>query len=554
MPGLKHEKACLPPVAGVDEAGRGPLAGPVVAAARRALEAGDVTLVLPYVKASGEVEVLARDVRILNEAKTPPFPIAEETPVSEDVRLKYRYIDIRRERMQKNLRVRAAVNSAIRREMERNGFLEVETPFLMPSTPEGAREFLVPSRKEPGSFYALPQSPQLYKQILMVAGYDRYVQVARCFRDEDLRADRQPEFTQIDIETSFLSQGEITDMMEKMICSVFKEVLNIDLPQPFPRMSFDEAMNSYGSDKPDLRVPLKLVELTDAVRDVDFKVFREAANFPDGRVAALNIPQGGALTRKEIDDYTAFVGIYGAKGLAYIKVNDVTKLSDEGLQSPIVKFMTPEILGEILRRTGAQNGDLIFFGADRAKVVNDALGALRVKVGHEKGHAEAGWRPVWVVDFPAFEYDEESKRWNAAHHPFTSPLDAAMGKLDSDPRAARAKAYDLVLNGWELGSGSVRIHRADIQAKVFQSLGISDEEAESRFGFLMGAFRYGAPPHAGFAFGIDRLVAIFAGEENIREVIAFPKTQSGSDLMTGAPKAITERQIRDLRIRVNPKV
>ena len=497
---------------------------------------------------SGEIEVLADEIEILNPSLTPPFMMDDEQ-LSENIRLEYRFLDLRRPQMQKNMQMRHRAAMSAREYLDKLGFIDIETPMLYKSTPEGAREFLVPSRIHDGHFYALPQSPQLFKQLLMVSGFDRYYQVVKCFRDEDLRADRQPEFTQIDIETSFLNEREIQDMMEGLVCHMFKQTLNVDLGT-FPRITYAEAMARYGSDKPDLRVKLELTDLTELMKTVDFKVFKQAAALKDGRVAAMRVPGGAALSRKEIDDYTTFVAIYGAKGLAYIKVNDVTKLSDEGLQSPIVKFMTPEVLGEILQRTGAVNGDLIFFGADRAKVVNDALGALRVKVGHEKGHAEAGWRPVWVVDFPAFEYDEEAKRWNASHHPFTSPKDEHIGLLSTDPGKVQAKAYDVALNGWEIGGGSVRIHRAEVQAKIFEVLGISPEDARAKFGFLLDALQYGAPPHGGIAFGLDRLVTLMAGADSIREVIAFPKTQRGQDLMVNAPSAVTETQLRELHIRL----
>ena len=501
---------------------------------------------------SGEVEVLAHELEILNPAATPPFMMDDDT-ISEEVRLRYRYLDLRREPMQKALKLRHATARAVREYLDGHGFIDVETPFLYKSTPEGAREFLVPSRIHDGQFYALPQSPQLFKQLLMIAGYDRYYQIVKCFRDEDLRADRQPEFTQIDIETSFLSEREIQDLMEELVRHVFKRVLDVDLPA-FPRLTFAEAMARYGSDKPDLRVKLELTELTDLMKGVDFKVFRQAAELPDGRVAALRVPGGNAaFTRKELDDLAPFVAIYGAKGLAYIRVNDRTKPNEEGLQSPIVKFLKPDQLAAILERTGAQDGDVIFFGADRRKVVNDAMGALRVKVGHEKGHAEAGWRPLWVVDFPAYEYDEEGKRWLAAHHPFTSPKDEHVDLMDTDPGKVLAKAYDIALNGWEIGGGSVRIHRAEVQAKQFRTLGISDEDARAKFGFLLDALSYGAPPHGGIAFGFDRMVAMMAGVDQIRDVIAFPKTQRGQDLMVETPGAVTERQLRDLHIRLrNP--
>jgi aspartyl-tRNA synthetase len=452
--------------------------------------------------------------------------------------------------MQRILRMRHKTSKAVREYLDDNGFIDVETPVLYKSTPEGAREFLVPSRIHDGQFYALPQSPQLFKQILMVAGYDRYYQIVKCFRDEDLRADRQPEFTQIDIETSFLSEREIQDIMEGLIRHVWKRVLDVDLP-PFPRLTYAEATSKYGSDKPDLRVKLELTELTDIVKDAGFKVFKSAAELKDGRVAALRVPGGNEqFTRKELDDLAPFVAIYGAKGLAYIRVNDPSKLNEEGLQSPIVKFLSPEILGKIIERTGAKAGDVLFFGADRRKVVNDAMGALRSKVGHEKGHAEKAWRPCWVLDFPAFEYDEDNKRWAAAHHPFTSPKDEHVQFLDSDPSKVLAKAYDIALNGWELGGGSVRIHRADVQAKQFAVLGIGQEEQRAKFGFLLDALSYGAPPHGGIAFGLDRLTALMAGVDQIRDVIAFPKTQRGQDLMVEAPTLATEKQLRELHIRL----
>ena len=497
---------------------------------------------------SGEVEVLATEMEILNPSLTPPFMMDDEK-LSETVRLEYRFLDLRRPQMQNNLRLRHKTALAVRNFLDAHGFIDIEPPMLTRSTPEGARDYLVPSRVHAGEFFALPQSPQLFKQLLMVAGFDRYYQIVKCFRDEDLRADRQPEFTQIDVETSFMDQKEITALMEELIVSVFKTALGVDLPQPFPRMAYQDAMALYGSDKPDLRVSLTLTELTDVMKSVDFKVFREAAQLEGGRVAALRVPKGGELTRKEIDDYTEFVKIYGAKGLAYVKVNDVAK-GVEGLQSPILKFLTPEVVATVLERTGAGNGDLIFFGADKAKIVNEALGALRVKIGHARGLAEAGWRPLWVLDFPMFEWDDEAKRWNAMHHPFTAPADGDENLLESDPGRARAKAHDMVLNGWEIGGGSIRIHRQEVQSRVFQALNIGPEEAQAKFGFLLQALQYGAPPHGGMAFGLDRVVTLMAGAESIRDVIAFPKTQRAQCLLTHAPSAVDEQQLRELHIRL----
>ncbi len=504
---------------------------------------------------SGEVEVLAHEIEILNPSLTPPFQLDDEN-LSETVRLTHRVLDLRRPQMQRNLMLRYRVAMAVRQYLDGEGFIDIETPMLTKSTPEGARDYLVPSRVNAGMFFALPQSPQLFKQLLMMAGFDRYYQITKCFRDEDLRADRQPEFTQIDCETSFLGEVEIRAIFERMIRAVFRQVLQVELPDPFPVMEYAAAMRDYGSDKPDLRVPLKLTELTEVMQAAEFKVFRAAADLPGGRVAALLVPGGGErLSRKEIDDYTEFVKIYGAKGLAYIKVNDVTRPSEEGLQSPIVKFLSRELLQTILDRTGARNGDLIFFGADKAKVVNDALGNLRAKLGHERGYAEEGWRPLWVVDFPMFEYDAEAKRWNAMHHPFTAPKDGHEEHLDpaaphADPGRALAKAYDVVLNGWEMGGGSVRIHREEVQSKVFRALGIGPEEAQQKFGFLLEALQYGAPPHGGIAFGLDRLVTMMCGAESIRDVIAFPKTQRAQDLLTHAPSVVDEKQLRELHIRL----
>ncbi|HQR12592.1 MAG TPA: aspartate--tRNA ligase, partial [Casimicrobiaceae bacterium] len=500
---------------------------------------------------SGEIEVLAHSIEILNASLTPPFQMDDEG-LSETVRLENRMLDLRRPQMQRNLMLRHRAAMSARKYLDGHGFIDIETPILYKSTPEGAREFLVPSRIHHGHFYALPQSPQLFKQMLMMSGFDRYYQIVKCFRDEDLRADRQPEFTQIDIETAFLDATEIAALMEPLVRTIFKEALGVDLVDPFPVMTYADAMARYGSDKPDLRVSLELTELTDLMRTVDFKVFRAAADMAGGRVAALRVPGGGTLSRKEIDDYTAFVKIYGAGGLAYIKVNDVSKASEEGLQSPVVKFLGEATLREILVRTGAQNGDLIFFGADREKIVNDALGALRTKVGHDRGFAEKSWKPLWVVDFPMFEFDDEKKTWAAKHHPFTAPKDGHEDLLASDPGKALAKAYDVVLNGSEIGGGSIRIHRPEVQAKVFAALGISPEDQQRKFGFLLNALQYGAPPHGGIAFGFDRMVMLMCGAESIRDVIAFPKTQRGQDLLIDTPTPVTEQQLRDLHIKVRP--
>ena len=497
---------------------------------------------------TGEVEVEADTLEVLNPSAPPPFQMDDEN-LSETVRLENRVLDLRRPQMQKNLRLRHRAAMAVRRFLDEHGFIDIETPFLYKSTPEGAREFLVPSRLHDGHFYALPQSPQLFKQMLMVAGFDRYYQIVKCFRDEDLRADRQPEFTQIDVETSFLAEEEIRALMEALVRYVFRESIGVALPDPFPVMRYDDAVRDYGLDKPDLRVPLKLTELTDVMKEVDFKVFSGPANTPGGRVCALRLPGGGALTRGEIDAYGEYVKGLGAKGLAWIKVNERAK-GAEGLQSPIVKNLNAAALAAILERSGAADGDLIMFGADRASIVNESMGALRQKVGHERGLAQSGWRPLWVVDFPMFELDEQSGQWKARHHPFTSPKDGHEQFIDSAPEKAYAKAYDVVMNGWEIGGGSVRIHRQEVQQQVFRALKMSPEESRAKFSFLLDALQYGAPPHGGIAFGLDRLVALMAGAEAIRDVIAFPKTQRGQDLLTGAPTPVPEKQLRELHIRL----
>lgn len=504
---------------------------------------------------SGKIEVLCQELVVLNPSVTPPFQLDDEN-LSETTRLMHRVLDLRRPYMQNNLMLRYKVTMEVRKFLDANGFIDIETPMLTKSTPEGARDYLVPSRVHDGMFFALPQSPQLFKQLLMVSGFDRYYQITKCFRDEDLRADRQPEFTQIDVETSFLEEEEIRTMFEGMIRSTFKNVIGVDMPA-FPVMKHADAMRLYGSDKPDLRVKLEFTELTDVMKDVDFKVFSGPANAPDGRVVALRVPGGSEMSRGEIDGYTEFVKIYGAKGLAWIKVNDVAAGRD-GLQSPIVKNIHDAAIAEILKRTGAANGDLIFFGADKAKVVNDAIGALRVKVGHSefgkaKGLVEGQWKPLWVVDFPMFEFDDDAQRWNAVHHPFTSPKDGHEDWLETDPGRCIAKAYDAVLNGIELGGGSVRIHREDVQSKVFRALKIDAEEAKLKFGFLLDALQYGAPPHGGIAIGLDRFVMLMTGAESLRDVIAFPKTQRAQDLLTQAPGPVDEKQLRELHIKLrNP--
>lgn len=500
---------------------------------------------------TGEVEVLGHTIEILNKAKTPPFQLDDEQ-VHDDIRLKYRYVDLRRPFMQRNLRLRARIVKTLRAFLDAQGFVEIETPMLTRATPEGARDYLTPSRTQPGNFFALPQSPQLYKQLLMMSGLDRYYQIARCFRDEDLRADRQPEFTQLDIEMSFMDEAAITGLMEAMIQTLFKEALAVELPAPFPRLSYAEAMSRYGSDRPDLRNPLVLTEISDLVKAVEFKVFSGPANRADGRVAALRLPAGGRLTRKEIDAYTAYVGRFGARGLAYIKVNEAAA-GRRGLQSPILKFLTDEVIAGIMARTGAQTGDLIFFGSDQARIVNDALGALRHRLGHEQGLLMAKWAPVWIVDFPLFEHNADQKRWAPLHHPFTAPVTPDIEAIRRAPGEVLSRAYDLTLNGVELGGGSLRIHDAGMQAAILALLGIGAREAEEKFGFLLRALDYGCPPHGGIAFGLDRAVMLMAGLDSIRDVIAFPKTQTASCPLTAAPAPASARQLREAGIKLaNP--
>ncbi|HLB30661.1 MAG TPA: aspartate--tRNA ligase [Gammaproteobacteria bacterium] len=498
--------------------------------------------------ASGEVEILGREIAILNPSKTPPFLLDEEH-LNDDIRLRYRYVDLRRPAMQRNLRLRSRICRVLRDYLDARGFIETETPILTKATPEGARDYLVPSRTHPGSFFALPQSPQLFKQLLMMSGLDRYYQIARCFRDEDLRADRQPEFTQLDIETSFMNEAELTHLMEGMIRELFRETMDIHLPDPFPRMTHAEAVRRFGSDRPDLRNPLELVELRDLMPGVDFKVFAEPARMPDGRVAALRLPNGAKLTRKEIDDYTTFATRLGAQGLAYIKVNDIDA-GMAGLQSPILKFLGEAVVAEVLKRTGAASGDLIFFGAGKARAVNDFLGPLRNKLAEDFGLYTTPWAPLWVIDFPMFEYNDPDKRWDPLHHPFTAPRIDSIEEMNADPGACLSRAYDMVLNGTELGGGSMRIHRTEMQEAVFRLLDIGPEEAQEKFGFLLEALQYGCPPHGGIAFGLDRLVMLMAGVKSIRDVIAFPKTQTASCLLTEAPSHAPESQLRELGIRV----
>jgi len=497
---------------------------------------------------TGEVEILGYTIEILNKAKTPPFQL-DDDHVHDDVKLRYRYVDLRRPIMQHNLRLRSRVVKEMRAFLDEKGFLDIETPMLTKATPEGARDYLLPSRTHPGNFFALPQSPQLFKQLLMMSGMDRYYQIVRCFRDEDLRADRQPEFTQLDIETSFMNEDDITGLMEEMMQSLFKNVLEVELPSPFPRMTYAEAMERFGSDKPDLRNPLELVDVSDLMKDVEFKVFSGPANMENGRVATLHVPNGSTLSRKQIDDYTKYVSQFGARGLAYIKVNDVAAGSD-GLQSPILKFLPDNVAASIVERTKAKDGDLIFFGADKIRIVNDALGALRNKLGQDRDLLQGEWAPVWIVDFPMFEYNEDEKRWDSLHHPFTAPNTDDIDTIKQDPGKMLSRAYDLVLNGTELGGGSIRIHDAEMQSAVLELLGIEEEEAREKFGFLLDALEFGCPPHGGIAFGLDRTVMLMTGSESIRDVIAFPKTQTASCLLTAAPSAASTRQLRDLGIKL----
>ncbi len=513
----------------------------------RARPAGTVNPDLP----TGEIEVLGLELEILNASETPPIQLDEHgADATEELRLRYRYLDLRRPEMQARLRTRSRVTQAMRCFLDAQGFLDIETPILTKSTPEGARDYLVPSRTHPGEFFALPQSPQLFKQLLMMSGMDRYYQIARCFRDEDLRADRQPEFTQLDIEVSFMTEDELMAIMETMIRTLFRDVQGVELPDPFPRLTYAESMRRFGSDRPDLRVPLELIDVGDLMAGVDFKVFAEPAQDPDGRVVALRLPRGGELSRKEIDGYTQFVGIYGAKGLAYIKVNAWAEKGREGLQSPILKFLPDSAVDAIMTRTEAVDGDLVFFGADKTTVVNESMGALRVRLGQDRGLLAEGWHPVWVVDFPMFERDAVNQRWVALHHPFTAPKEEQLELLESDPGTCVSRAYDMVLNGTEIGGGSIRIHRDAVQRQVFKLLAITDEQAEDRFGFLLKALRFGCPPHGGIAFGLDRLVMLMTGATSIRDVMAFPKTQSAACLLTDAPSPVDEHQLKELALRI----
>ena len=498
---------------------------------------------------TGEVEIVAEQLEILNESLTPPFLLDERTKTNEEIRLRYRYLDLRRPEMFRRMQMRAQISHYFRDFLNEHGFLEVETPILTKATPEGARDYLVPSRTHAGHFYALPQSPQQFKQLLMISGMDRYYQIVRCFRDEDLRAERQPEFTQVDLEMSFVDEQQIQSLMEELLRGLFKSVLNVELPKPFPKMTYAEAMHRYGSDKPDLRIPLELIDIDDLLKDVEFKVFAAPANDKDSRVAALCLPDGGNMTRKEIDAYTKFVSIYGAKGLAYIKVNDIDKGMD-GLQSPILKFIPEAAVTATLKRVNAKTGDIVFFGADKAKIVNEALGALRLKLGQDRNLIEGKWAPLWVIDFPMFDWSEDEKRWDALHHPFTAPQDDDLESFKNKPGEALSRAYDIVLNGFEIGGGSIRIHDSNLQQTVFQLLGIDEQEAQDKFGFLLEALQYGAPPHGGLAFGLDRIVMLMTSTHSIRDVIAFPKTQSAACLLTAAPSDVSSEQLKELNIRV----